>query len=167
MIDILVLVAQSYVKDGEVDPIAEACLHKASGLAKDILKEIPSFSKTRPLLRFMITQSAVSLRKATSNSSAYDHLSSFAGLTYFGDPFAIPYYVPIHKEIPGWEPFRLPGGSSEPLKMALKALRELKDYQAQALCLNELATRSREPAKYFEELAWLQKEVQVSHFKWQ
>ncbi|KAI8712670.1 hypothetical protein NCS52_01365700 [Fusarium sp. LHS14.1] len=140
--------------------LAEKYLFMATTVAGTIVQEMPHCSKSRPFLRFIISESCISLRRGRKGQMAFEYLVGFPGLPVFPLDIGTPYYIPVHQENPGWEPPHLPEGSFEPLEMVLRASRELKDYKTQTLCLRELAVRSRKPAGFLKELAWLQREMQ-------
>ncbi|RMJ15860.1 hypothetical protein CDV36_004446 [Fusarium kuroshium] len=147
----------NHVKGGS---LAEKYLAMANTIVETTVQEMPHCAKSRPFLRFIISQSCISLRRGMKSQLAYGYLFGFPGLAVFPLDIGTPYYIPVHQENPGWEPPHLPESSFEPLEMVLRASRELKDYRTQTLCLRELAVRSREPTRFLKELAWLQKEIQ-------
>ncbi|RSL48348.1 hypothetical protein CEP54_012975 [Fusarium duplospermum] len=140
--------------------LAEKYLSMANTIVETMIQEMPHCAKSRPFLRFIISQSCISLRRGRKSELAYGYLFGFPGLAVFPLDIGTPYYIPVHQENPGWEPPHLPKSSFEPLEMVLRASRELKDYRTQTLCLRELAVRSREPTSFLKELTWLQKEIQ-------
>ncbi|KAL6364430.1 hypothetical protein LRP88_01831 [Fusarium phalaenopsidis] len=160
VVDILTTMALLSIRQAEVGTPCETYLSRASSLVEAVISASPSCAKSRPILRFMIAQSSLYLRTGRASHSAYNYLDNFLGFGAYQSEVDLPYYVPIGKENPGWEPPDLPKSSFEPLEMALKASKELKDYQTQAQCLKELALWSREPSEFFEDLARLQTESQ-------
>ncbi|RSM12597.1 hypothetical protein CEP52_002405 [Fusarium oligoseptatum] len=159
-LDIFATMALLSVNQVKVESLTETYLYLAGPQAEALITSFPHLVKSRPFLRFIIAQSSISLRRGKRSQLAYDYLADFPGLGVFPLGIDMPYYVPVGMENPGWEPPDLPESSFEPLEMALKAAKELKDYRTQALCVKELALRSREPSKYFEELGRLQTETQ-------
>ncbi|RTE85339.1 hypothetical protein BHE90_000115 [Fusarium euwallaceae] len=160
VVDILSTMAILAITQTEVKPIGEKYLSWANSLVETAISAFPHCIKTRPFLRFMVAQASISLRRGKRSQFAHDHLAGFPGLSVLPPGIDIPYYIPVGKENPGWAPPGLPEGSLEPLEMALKASRELKDYRIEALCLKELAMWGRESSKCLEELTRLQTDRQ-------
>lgn len=73
----------------------------------------------------------------------------------------IPYYIPVFQENPGWKPSQQPEKCSRLVEMVLEAAKEHDDFKLQALCLQELATRSQHPSRLLSELVDLQKIKQL------
>lgn len=152
----------------QVDPFTKTCLEYTDKIGNTLLREFPETFKSRPVLLWTITKSAISLRTQKDehdleNPLQFKHLWLFPGMPGCRDKscFELPYYLPIRQENPGWQSRLLPPQCNKLLEMALDTAKEHDDFEIQALCLRELAMRSPRPSRVLVELADLQKTKQL------
>ncbi|WAO95778.1 Hypothetical protein NCS54_01341900 [Fusarium falciforme] len=160
LVDLLTTMALNRINHVEDHRLSKEYLAHASIVVEAVTTVYPHLTKSRPFLQFIVTQSSISLGKGTGNRLAYNYLTDFPGLTAFSLDLELPFYVPVRRENPGWDPPDLPENTFGPLEMALEASRSMDDYKMEGLCLRALALRSREPSRFFEELARVQKNTQ-------
>lgn len=160
IVDLLTTIALHAFSHAEGQLLSKRYLVYASTLVETVMTKHPRYTKTRPFLQFIVAQSSISLQTGNGSQLPYSYLDDFPGLVSCASVLELPFYVPVHRENPGWNPPDLPESSIGPLQMALEASRGLDDYRTQALCLKALAVRSREPSRFFEELVRLQKATQ-------
>lgn len=150
-----------------VKSYAKTCLDYADRVGDILLQKFPESLTSRPVLLWTIMKSAISIRArkdehGRDNPLSFSYLQAYPG--YQRETticIGIPYYVPIHKENPGWKPPQLPEKCSKLVEMALETAKEHDDFKLQVLCLQELSMRSQSPSSLLNELAELQKTRQL------
>ncbi|KAI9739959.1 MAG: hypothetical protein M1818_005015 [Claussenomyces sp. TS43310] len=160
------LASRTISSDRDVIATAKRCVGYARDISIRIRENNPENLKSRPYVQWILAQEVLARKledlenETVSNKRIFSaqHLANFPGLAVWMS--VLPIYVPVKSENPGWPVSDLPVESSELLQIALKASRELGDYQSEASCLKELICRSIEPEALFRQLAHLQKSVQ-------
>ncbi|KAF5012767.1 hypothetical protein FDECE_1187 [Fusarium decemcellulare] len=153
LLDIFVSVALDF-NIVEANPaFVDKCLRSASAIAASIMENFPNNVKSRPFLRFILTQSSIIARRNKKNSLDFEYLLGFSGASSFPKHIGLPFYIPVRRENPGWVTSDMPQDSFQSVEMVFNASREIKDYSTEVLCLMELAVRRSNPSGIFDELA--------------
>lgn len=135
---------------------------KAMGYAESIKTHHPKRMKSAPFISWLLSKTVYTSLKQKWFSdhikALNSHLADFPGLEvgsgYWFESF---FYVPRWFESPGRPVPNTPAGANQPIIVALKAAKQLGDYQAMAYGLDILIVRSKDPRKATEELLELQK----------
>lgn len=147
----------------EPDPLRPLFLDEAKSRAQAIITHSPAAMKSRPFIRWIITNTATALsngkkRKAFPWVANLTHLQDFPGLKIrFKGWYGPTVYVPMDGENPGWVTPKLSNMSAEPLQLALNLAKELKDYKSQVMCYKLLILQCEDPTQLFQELGDLQR----------
>jgi hypothetical protein len=152
--------------DGNAITTAKRCLEHARRVATCIRGNDPQNIKSRPYLLWIVVQKELERKLEyfthgiSSNKPAFEfrYLNTLPGFTVWDS--ALPIYVPIKSESPGWPVLEQPQKSDDLLQIALKASQELGDYRTEVSCLRELICRSSQLKELFERLAYVQKSLQ-------
>ncbi|KAL1853156.1 hypothetical protein Daus18300_011895 [Diaporthe australafricana] len=135
---------------------------KAMGYAESIKIHHPKRMKSAPFISWLLSKTVYTSLKQKWFSdhikALNSHLADFPGLEvgsgYWFESF---FYVPRWSESPGRPVPNTPAGANQPIIVALKAAKQLGDYQAMAYGLDILIVRSKDPHKPTRELLDLQK----------
>ncbi|KFX91393.1 hypothetical protein V490_05944 [Pseudogymnoascus sp. VKM F-3557] len=141
---------------------AKSLAERARRFSTCIRDNNPEYIKSRPYLRWILAEAGLEIHLARFRYDAESirkRLEGFPGLTCWSTT-ALPIYIPIRSENPGWQASTLPGNSTALLKTGLDASRDLGDYRMEANFLRELAYRSENPRELLTELGNLQKLTQ-------
>lgn len=167
-LDILATVGQSFITQLRPRPSqqtikdAKRVLEHARRFSTCIKDNNPEYIKSRPYLRWMLAEAE--LARHLSGFEDDDAVSTQKSLRRFPGPTfwlsALPIYIPISSENPGWCASTLQDNSTELLQAGLKAARELGDYHMEASFLRELICRSKDPKELLTELGNLQRLTQ-------
>ena len=166
-LDILATVGQSFISQlrprhsQQTIECAKQVLEHARRFSTCIKNNNPEYIKSRPYLRWILAEAELARHLSgfeNDTVSTQTSLRRFPGLTFWLS--ALPIYIPISSENPGWCASTLQGNSTELLQTGLKAARELGDYHMEANFLRELACRSKDPKELLIELGNLQKLTQ-------
>jgi hypothetical protein len=168
-LDILVIFAQyliSQLRPGVDDNTvtnADICLQYARRFASCIKDNDLKNIKCRPYLRWILAEKELARKTIayTSDTPSNEiNLNNFPGLTVWIN--ALPIYIPMKSENPGWRAFALVGQekSDELLNTALKVAQNLSDYRTEVMCLRELICRTQDPKELFGRLEHVQKNLQ-------
>lgn len=157
LLDILSFMALNTETSLEILPFAEECLRSAERIGNSLLDNFPHTIHSRPFIQWVLAKALVK-----SNAMHFDYLLDYPGQSFFPKLGALPYYVPVRKENPGWLPPSLTAIAHESLGMALRSSKQIQDYQMEAQCLKELALRSKAPGALFDDLAHLQTSKQLN-----
>lgn len=156
LLDLLSFMALATETSPDVGHLTETCLHFAEPIGNALLENSPHNIHSRPFVQWVIAKSVVG--SAIGN---FKYLADYRGHTVLPEfEPGMPYYVPVHRENPGWLPLDLVPPARQSLEMALKTSRELHDYRTEARCLQELSLRTQDPRRLLQELAKLQKSTQ-------
>jgi hypothetical protein len=140
---------------------ANSLAERARRFSTCIRDNNPEYIKSRPYLRWILAEAELERHLARFRYDAESvgkRLAGFPGITWW--PSALPIYIPIKFENPGWQASTLQGNSTALLKTGLDASRDLGDYRMEANFLRELACRSENPQELLTELGNLQKLTQ-------
>jgi hypothetical protein len=146
----------------------ELCLQQARSHAANIELHSPQLTKSRPYLRWIITQECYERRSKCSYSyrdQRQKHFYDAFGVAISDWP--IPIYLPVGPGDITWPAPDPDFPPSQSLKWALSISRELEDYETESMCLQELICRERDPRALFAELDNLHKNTQgdnLAHF---
>ncbi|KAL7627464.1 hypothetical protein AAE478_001657 [Parahypoxylon ruwenzoriense] len=139
----------------------EDILNQCTPLVLSIIENDPKSMKCRPFSRWMLAKVKLADDKDSKRrKSQQQHLASSPGMVLSLWYPQLPHYIPLKKENPGW---KLVDGTPElecPVRTVVKTSRALCDYHTEAMALEELIVRSKNPVKEFEELSNLQKLTQ-------
>lgn len=166
-LDILATLGQSFISQ-----LRPKLNQQAIGNAKQVLELARRFStcikdnnpehvKSRPYLRWILAEAELARHVAgfgNDATSTQKSLRRFPGLTVWLS--ALPIYIPISAENPGWCASTIQGNSTDLLHTGLKAAQDLGDYRMEASFLRELACRSEDPTELLAKLGNLQKLTQ-------
>ncbi|KAI3393653.1 hypothetical protein diail_3833 [Diaporthe ilicicola] len=138
---------------------------KARSYAESIKTHHPKRMKSSPFITWLLGKTVhMSLKETWFKDhikSLNSHLSDFPGLVcglgFWSEPL---FYVPRRSENPGRPVPNTPADANQPILAALKAAKQLGDYQTMAYGLDILIARSGDPAKPMNELLELQKKTQ-------
>ncbi|KFY99570.1 hypothetical protein V500_01342 [Pseudogymnoascus sp. VKM F-4518 (FW-2643)] len=150
-----ILVNQQTIED------AKQVLEHARRFSTCIKDNNPEYIKSRPYLRWILAEAELVRHSAgfkNDAASTQKSLRRFPGLTVWLS--ALPIYIPISAENPGWCASTLQGNSTDLLQTGLKAAQDLGDYRMEAGFLRELACRSEDPTELLVKLGSLQKLTQ-------
>lgn len=147
-----------------VESYTKMCIDYTDRIGDILLQKFPESLTSRPVLLWTVTKAAISIRTKKDNDGednplSFSHLNAYPGVQSLSsfNCIGLPYYIPIHKENPGWKRPQLPAKCSQLVEMALKTAKEHDDFKLQALCLQELTMRSQHPSGLLNQLAELQK----------
>lgn len=167
-LDILAIVGQSFISQLRPRPSqqtikdAKQVLEHARRFSTCIKDNNPEYIKSRPYLRWILAEAE--LARHLSGFEDDDAVSTQKSLRRFPGPTfwlsALPIYIPISSENPGWCASTLQDNSTELLQTGLKAARELGDYHMEASFLRELICHSKDPKELLTELGNLQRLTQ-------
>ncbi|KFY40283.1 hypothetical protein V494_03583 [Pseudogymnoascus sp. VKM F-4513 (FW-928)] len=167
MLDILVTLGKSHISEfrrtsshHNIECAKEVFEH-ARGFSTCIKDNNPEHIKSRPYLRWILAEAELGRHLAGLKNDAVStqkSLRRFPGLTVWIS--ALPIYIPISSENPGWCATTLQDNSTDLLETGLKAAQDLGDYRTEANFLRELACRSEDPKELLAELSNLQKSTQ-------
>lgn len=166
-LDILVTLGQSFISQLRPRPNqqtiedAKQVLEHARRFSTCIKDNNPEYIKSRPYLRWILAEAELvrhSVGFRNDAASTQKSLRRFPGLTVWLS--ALPIYIPISAENPGWCASTLQGNSTDLLQTGLKAAQNLGDYRMEAGFLRELACRSEDPTELLVKLGSLQKLTQ-------
>ncbi|KAL1858170.1 hypothetical protein Daus18300_010052 [Diaporthe australafricana] len=157
LLDILSFMALNTEISLEIRPFAEECLRSAERIGNSLLDHFPHTIHSRPFIQWVLAKALVK-----SGAIQFDYLLDYPGQSFFPKLGAMPYYIPVRKENPGWLPPSLTPMARESLEMALRSSKQIQDYQTEAQFLKELALRSKAPAALFDDLAHLQTSKQLN-----
>ncbi|KAG8162759.1 hypothetical protein KVR01_007237 [Diaporthe batatas] len=156
LLDLLTFIALHSDQSLEDGRLVGDCLRLAEPIGHSLLDNFPHTVNSRPFIQWLISKAVV--------KNAFEHfayLSDYAGLAICPKSAAgLPHYIPIRQENPGWLPHELNTAARDILQATLKASRDMKDYQTEALCLKSLALGTKDPVAYFQQLGQLQKNQQ-------
>ncbi|OBT53955.1 hypothetical protein VE04_04747 [Pseudogymnoascus sp. 24MN13] len=166
-LDILATLGQSFISllrpklNQQAIGNAKQVLELARRFSTCIKDNNPEHVKSRPYLRWILAEAELVRHVAAFKNgatSAQKSLRRFPGLTVWLS--ALPIYIPISAENPGWCASTLQGNSTDLLHTGLKAAQDLGDYRMEASFLRELACRSEDPTELLARLGNLQKLTQ-------
>lgn len=166
-LDILATLGQSFISqlrpklNQQTIEDAKQVLELARRFSTCIKDNNPEHIKSRPYLRWILAEAELVRHVAglkNDAASAQKSLRRFPGLTVWLS--ALPIYIPISSENPGWCASTLEGNSTDLLHTGLKAAQDLGDYRMEASFLRELACRSEDPTELLAKLGNLQKLTQ-------
>lgn len=135
-------------------------LDQATELISSLLQQDGNLVKSRQYVRWIL---------ARVNHEVYGRADGRCFVPPAGTPglfhdlasgLPFPIYVPCHSEVPI---LTRPKSEHDPvsfIESALDAARSLQDYETEALCLQALTHFAAEPARFYEQLARLQKDTQ-------
>lgn len=131
----------------------------ATSLARSISQNYPDSMKSRPYTRWLLARSYSygNEQDPQMSTSFKQHLIGSAGLFWKPPRRALPQYIPLKDENPGW---KQPDATPEVLqgvKLVLNTSRELGDYKTEVLALKRLIQLSKSPVAHFEDLCEVQK----------
>ncbi|KAI0127470.1 hypothetical protein BJ170DRAFT_373681 [Xylariales sp. AK1849] len=143
------------------DEMIEGFLNQSMPLAMWIMENDPSSMKSRPYLRWLLAKAQYTNENGPNEVDAFlKGLSeSEPGVVYHNNRRALPQYVPVKAENPGWKLKDAAVEFVNPVSLAVKISRDLGDFQTEALALQELIRLSANPQHVFDELCSLQKTV--------
>lgn len=166
LLDILLAVSmdqKSYPEKFRI--ITEDAGAMATQLALSIIEKDPAAMKSRTFIRWMIDRVHDAIAEDQEEAdNAVKHLRSQPGILIEFFHLALPNYIPVKSENPGWRLENAPSKYSGPVKAVLKTARKLGDYSMEAEALEGLTWLSKNPSKEFDELCTLLK-VRQGDFK--
>ncbi|OBT76364.1 hypothetical protein VF21_03650 [Pseudogymnoascus sp. 05NY08] len=166
-LDILATLGQSFISqlrpklNQQTIEDAKQVLELARRFSTCIKDNNPGHIKSRPYLRWILAEAELVRHLAgfkNDAASTQKSLRRFPGLTVWLS--ALPIYIPISSENPGWCASTIQGNSTDLLHSGLKAAQDLGDYCMEASFLRELACRSEDPTELLAKLGNLQKLTQ-------
>lgn len=160
LLDITAHLALNSARFENTSLFADECLLSANRLGETIMEIFPEDTTSGPFITWVFVQAQVFTRRGKSYWSLFEYLGDYPGGRGSQGFLSIPFYVPVRDENPGWIRSEFPRQAIEPLELALKESRKLKDYKLEAICLAQLIIHTQEPKSLFDELEYLQKEKQ-------
>ncbi|KAG6353531.1 hypothetical protein INS49_005493 [Diaporthe citri] len=156
LLEILSFMALNAETHPGVLPFAGECLRSAERIGNSIISNFPHAVHTRPFIQWIVA-------KALFDSSILDfeYLLDYPGQVSFYSGEEMPYYIPVRKENPEWQPRNLTAIARESLTMAVSSFKQMQDYQSEARCLKLLALGTKAPEGLLDDLAHLQKSKQL------
>jgi len=141
------------------DLSAANCLAATQQLAGHIMRNDPESMRSRPFLRYALSQVSLQIYEAR-----HDRLATTPGcMMWVGDPDEFQLEVSIPRPdgpIVSPDFWHIKDVSVNTLAVILNGARELGDYRLEAECLKHLALAVEEPRQHLDDLARLQRDVQ-------
>lgn len=144
---------------------AREALEFADELGEKVMELWPEQTGTRPYLMWLVAKAATAVfQKGVTSDGTYEGAPCFAsepGLVIL--PIsntmipALPFYIPIKAENPGWSVPAMPPFAERTLRVVYGIAKGLENYALQAACICELAIRSEKPSTLMDELAEVQR----------
>lgn len=144
---------------------ARETLEFADELGEKVMELWPEQTGTRPYLLWLVAKAATAMfQKGVTSDGTYEGSpcsASEPGLVIL--PIsntmipALPFYIPIKAENPGWSVPAMPPFAERALRVVYGIAKGLENYALQAACICELAIRSEKPITLMDELAEVQR----------
>lgn len=166
-LDLLSSMAMTLIsyKGEEVEQWAREALEFADELGEKVMELWPEQTGTRPYLMWLFAKAATAVFQegVTSYGSYEGAPCSASGPGQVVVPLsntmipALPFYIPIKAENPGWSVPAMPPFAERALRVVYGIAKGLENYVLQAACICELAILSENPTALMDELAEVQR----------
>lgn len=166
LMDLLSSMVIALASDNMAWKLAREALEFADELGGKLMACWPEQTGTRPYLIWLVAKAATAVfQEGGSSDSPYERAPCSASepgprvlpIRNMMEP-ALPFYVPINAENPGWSVPAMPPSTKRALHVVCGIAKGLENYALQATCICELAVRSDDPIASMDELAQVQRD---------
>lgn len=166
LMDLLSSMVMTLVSYNMAWKLAREVLEFADELGGKLMACWPEQTGTRPYLIWLVAKAAAAMfQKGSISDGTYEGTpcsASEPGLVAL--PIlntmmpALPFYIPINAENPGWSVPAMPPSTKRTLCVVCGIAKGLENYALQGACICELAKRSDDPIALMDELAEVQRD---------